>query len=261
MSIVAGITDGDGDRLSVGRNGVFYDRKGDDWDATIIKIIEHPVGLRQAVWAPYKRIARILGEQIEKIAAAKDKAASDLAVSGAQTPIAQAESGKPAAAPAPFDIAKFAGIFAAIGLAVGAIGTALAAMVAGFFALVWWQMPLAVLGIFVLISGPSVVHASLKLRRRNLGPILDANGWAINSRVKINIPFGRSLTKLGQLPPGAQRSLADPYADVGQGKWLWVLALLIALVAGGYYLVMLKWQDHETATTLPHSPTEETAAP
>ena len=41
-----------------------------------------------------------------------------------------AEAGKapePAkAAPTPFDVAKFAGIFAAIGLAVGALGTALA---------------------------------------------------------------------------------------------------------------------------------------
>ena len=55
--------------------------------------------------------------------------------------------------------------------------------------------------------------AYLKLRKRNLGPILDANGWAINNVAKMNIPFGRSLTDLPQLPPGSQRSLEDPFAD------------------------------------------------
>ena len=33
------ITNGDSDNLMVGRNGLFYDRKGRDWDATIAKIV------------------------------------------------------------------------------------------------------------------------------------------------------------------------------------------------------------------------------
>ena len=36
-SIVAAFTAGDIDNLMVGRNGVFYDRKGDDWDASITR--------------------------------------------------------------------------------------------------------------------------------------------------------------------------------------------------------------------------------
>ena len=122
----------------------------------------------------------------------------------------------PAAQPAPpaaFDVAKFAGIFAAIGLALGAIGTALAALLGGLFSLSWWQIPLVLLGVMLLISGPAVIVAWFKLRSRTLGPILDANGWAINARARINIPFGTSLTQLAQLPANAQRSMVDPYAD------------------------------------------------
>ena len=37
LQIVAAFTAGDSDNLMVGRNGVFYDRKGQDWDATITK--------------------------------------------------------------------------------------------------------------------------------------------------------------------------------------------------------------------------------
>lgn len=46
-----------------------------------------------------------------------------------------------------------------------------------------------------------MVLAWLKLRQRNLGPLLDASGWAINGCARINVPFG------------AARSLHDPYAE------------------------------------------------
>ena len=140
----------------------------------------------------------------------------------------------PAAKPAPaqqaFDVGKFAGIFAAIGLAVGAIGTAIASMLTGLLGLKGWQMPLALIGLMLLISGPAVILAWFKLRSRNLGPILDANGWAVNARARINIPFGTSLTQLAQLPEGAQRALTDPYAEK-ERPWKTYAVLAIVLFA------------------------------
>jgi hypothetical protein len=99
---------------------------------------------------------------------------------------ADAATAKPPAQQA-FDVGKFAGIFAAIGLAVGAIGTA-TAVVTGLLGLKWWQMPLVILGLMLLISGPAVIVAWFKLRSRNLGPILDANGWAVNARAASTSP-------------------------------------------------------------------------
>lgn len=240
MAIAAAFTGGDSDNLMAGRNGVFYDRKGQDWDATITKIVENPISVRQAILAPYKRIGRMIGEQIEKFAVSRDKAVTTQAAAGIGGVAKTAEAGKPAAAPA-FDIAKFAGVFAAIGLAIGAIGTALAAIVAGFLRLTPWQMPLVILGVFILISGPSVIIAWLKLRQRNLGPILDACGWAVNARVKINIPFGRALTGVATLPPGARRSLTDPYARKSRVRWQLVLLLLaVAVGAVAYWWFVLR---------------------
>jgi hypothetical protein len=115
---------------------------------------------------------------------------------------ATAEAGKPPAE-APFDVGKFA----AIGLAIGAIGTALGAVLTGFLSLSWWQMPLAVDGLVPFLSGSSMIIAYFKLRKRNLAPILDANGWAVNTRAIVNIPFGKTLTALARLPEGAQSSL------------------------------------------------------
>lgn len=239
MTVVAAVTAGDAGNLAAGRNGIFYDRNGVDWDAHVVKLIEHPISVREAFWTPYRRVGKMISDQMQKMAASRDKAMEEKAAAGvgdAATKVetaAPAPAGAPTPPPAPFDIAKFAGIFAAIGLAIGAIGTALTAIAAGFLALKWWQMPLAVVGAMLLVSGPSMVLAWFKLRKRNLGPLLDANGWAVNTAANINIAFGTALTQLAELPEGAERSLTDPYA-AKKHRWVWWL-LLLSVVAGAVW--------------------------
>lgn len=234
-TIAAAVTAGDADQLIVGRNGVFYDRQGLDWDASITRIVEHPISLRQAFWSPYKKVAKLVAEQVQKFTAAKAKGADELLASkaaAAATPGTTATAAE-AAKPAPFDAGKFAGIFAAIGLALGALGTALAAVVTGFLGLKAWQIPLALIGIMLLISGPAMAMAWFKLRNRSLAALLDANGWAVNARARINIPFGTALTQLASLPAGANRSRQDPYAEkkspIGFYFFIGILITLLAL--------------------------------
>ncbi len=226
MHIAAAFTGGDADNLMIGRNGIFYDRLGQDWDATIVKIVEHPISVRQAFMSPYKRIGRMIGDQIAKFAAAKDSAVD--ASAGSKLAGVGTDPAKP---PTPFDVGKFAGIFAAIGLALGAIGTALATVMSGFLNLALWQMPLVIGGVVLMISGPSMLIAYLKLRQRNLAPILDAGGWAVNTKARINIPFGTTLTRLAELPQGSKRSMIDPFAEkkTPWKRWAVLLALFMAL--------------------------------
>ena len=221
MQIVAAFTNGDSDNLMVGRNGIFYDRQGRDWDATITKLIDNPISIRQAFWSPYKRFVRMIEEQVAKRAAAAD-AASNQKLSTTATTVANADSAK--AEPKKMDV----GVVAALGVAVGAIGTAVSAMITGVLKLPGWQLPLVFAGLVLVISGPSMVIAWLKLRKRNLGPILDANGWAVNARAKINLPFGASLTRVAALPPGSVRSYSDPFAESHKGRTFVVTLLIIA---------------------------------
>lgn len=234
--IAAAVTAGDADQLLVGRNGVFYDRQGLDWDATVTRIVEHPISLRQAFWSPYKKVARLIAEQVQKFAATKAKQA-DAALAAKTAAVA---SDPPAAAkPAPFDAARFAGIFAAIGLALGALGTAIASVVTGFLGLKAWQIPLALAGLLFLISGPAMLMAWFKLRNRSLAALLDANGWAVNARARINIPFGTALTQLASLPEGAARRYQDPYAEpqspIGLFFFIGILIALLALYLSGLF--------------------------
>ena len=222
MTVAAAMTAGDSDNLFVGRNGLFYDRRGRDWDATVMRIVDQPISVGQAFWAPYKKLIRWVEDHVAKRAAAADEASNaQLQTSaGAAVP-----AGAPPAPPAPakkIDI----GVVAAIGVAVGGITAAMGALLNAFFGLKVY-MPLGVLGLLLLISGPSMLIAYLKLRRRNLGPLLDANGWAVNTLTRVNIPLGRALTESAKLPHGSERSLRDPYAQKAPLWWRIVRVLLL----------------------------------
>ena len=235
-NIVAAVTAGDIGDLFVGKNAIYFDNDGLMWDAVITKIIDNPISIGQAFWSPYRRMATTIENLINKSAAEKDAAM----MKNANDKINAAPTVKPAEgddkAPAqPFDIAKFAGIFAAIGMAVGMIGTALASIFKGFIDLSPWQMVAVFVGILLLISGPAMVMAWMKLRRRNVAPLLNANGWAVNAASKISIPFGETLTDIAKYP---KLKLKDPYAKKGLPKWLsWLLSLAtVAVVVAGLWL-------------------------
>ena len=231
MTIAAAFTDGDSDNLMVGRNGIFFDRQGHDWDATITKIIENPISIRQAFFAPYKRLIRFVSEQVAKRAADADAAASARAqaVTG-QAIEASIGTAPPPPPPPPVKPKLDVGVVAALGVALGALSTAFGVFLSWLSGVHLVFLPIYFVVILLLISGPSMLIAFFKLRQRNLGPILDANGWAVNAKAKVNIPFGRSLTGTPKLPPGSHRDLVDPFEEKHTGR-IWTISVLILLVA------------------------------
>ena len=246
LNIVAAVTVGDIGDLVVGKNAVYYDNAGVEWDAVITKVVDNPISVGQAFWSPYRRMAKTVENLINKNAADKDAkmiadANAKINAAPAALPAAPADGSKPAAAAPPFDIAKFAGIFAAIGMAVGMIGTALVSLAKGLIALKWWQLIIVFVGIMLLISGPAMVMAWMKLRRRNIAPLLNANGWAVNAASKISIPFGETLTDVAKFP---KMKLKDPYAKKGMSPLARTLVgiLLLALGVGALWLFnLLSW--------------------
>jgi hypothetical protein len=254
LSIVAAFTDGDSDNLMPGRNGIFYDRKGRDYDATITKIIDNPISIRQAFWSPYKKLVRLIEENVAKRAAAAD-AEANTKLAETATQVAQADRLAKPAPPAKVEPKKVdVGMVAAMGVAFGSISTFLATVFTKFVDLSLVEILLVFAGIVLLISGPAMLIAYLKLRKRNLGPILDANGWAVNAKARVNVPFGASLTSVAALPAGSERDLTDPFAEK-KSPWpsLIVLALILFLtykVLDGMGYVS-EWTDGRLGTPRP----------
>ena len=221
FNIAAVLTDGDVDGLREGKNAVFYDRDGNDYTAKVVAIVDNPISIRQAFWTPYRKLARMINDRIDKKAAEKN----EKSMSGLTTAADTATEGK---APAvPFDIGKFAGIFAAIGMAVGLVGAALAGVVSALKGITFWQILLILGVLMLLISGPSMFIAWRKIRRRDLGPVLNANGWAINAAALVRAKFGKTLTSLAQFP---KLTAVDPEARKKANVrkfWGWFCGLVV----------------------------------
>lgn len=234
LDIVAVLTAGDTGDLRPGKNGIFYDLQGRDWDATITKVVDNPISIANAFWAPYRKFWDFCVGLISKSAEEKDskvmkemqeKASRTLASPPDTSAAAKEQTGGRQA----FDIAKFAGIFAAIGMAIGYIGSFLTKLAAGIAATPWWQLLVAIAAIMLVISGPSCFLAWTRLRQRNLGPVLNANGWAMNTKVLVNIVFGNILTSVAKYP---KLKFADPYRPK-KSAWKWIVPLLVFLLLVG----------------------------
>lgn len=233
-SILAGLTGGDADNIYVGRNGIFYDNDGESWDAVITKVVVQPISIREAFFSPYKWLVKTLEDMAMKRAASaeaanmnKMKAAGEGAAQAGKADVKPEQT-----LPKKMDV----GTVAAIGVALGSIGVMVTGILSLFVGMGVW-VPVGIIGILLLISGPSMILAYMKLRRRNIGPLLNAEGWAVNSRLKVNVPFGGSLSHLAVLPAGANRQLADPFAEKKKpwGLYIAILVLVGALIAA-YFL-------------------------
>lgn len=237
-SVVAALTAGDADRIYVGRNGIYFDNDGLDWNATITKVVIQPISIREAFLSPYKWLARTIEEFTAKRAGTAEAGRQNQLKEFAQKAVEQPTKAPQAAeqiAPKKIDV----GTVAAIGVALGSIGVMITSILSLFIGMGVW-MPIGILVVFLLISGPSMILAAIKLRKRDLSPILNAEGWAINGRLKLNLIFGAALSHLGNLPPNSIRMLNDPYAPK---KKPWALYIVILIIVVAVVAWLSGWLD------------------
>ena len=246
MNIAAVMTAGSIRNLRPGVNGVFYDRDGQDWDAVITKVVDNPISVRQAFWSPYRKFGKFISDKINKSAADKDaKGMSTLSNISDSATNKPTEGVNAAAKAALFDVAKFAGIAAMVTMAVAAVAGVLTMILKALKGLVWWKWLILIAVLMLIISGPACFIAWRKLRKRNLGPVLNANGWAINSAVLVNILFGKTLTSVAKYP---KVHVADPYSmrpPLWKRLLRWLIFLLVVAFAVGYFTNNLKFMGIE----------------
>ena len=185
--ICAVVTAGRVGTLYVGRNGVFYDRDGKDWEAVVTKVVENQVSLMEAFWAPWKKIGDSVAEMVKKFIGDKQAKATESVQKGTESTQAGG--------------AAMASSVAAIGIGIGMVGTAAAALISAIKGLhPWWMFFVALAAVVLVVSVPSMILAYFKLRRRDLGAILNASGWAINREMRFSMKRARGFTKCVRKP-------------------------------------------------------------
>ncbi len=178
--ICAVVTAGTVAQLYVGRNGVFYDRDGKDWDAVITKVVEAQVSLKEAFWAPWRKLGEGVAAAVKKFLGDKQASAQKSVEAGTQS----AQAGG----------AAMASSVAAIGIGVGMVGAAAASLMAAISGMSAMQIALSVVALILVVSLPSVILTWFKLRRRDLGAILNACGWAVNRPMRFSMKRARAFT-------------------------------------------------------------------
>ena len=229
--VCAVITAGRTAPLYAGRNGIFYDCEGNDWDAVITKVVESQVSLKEAFWAPWAKIGNTIAEQCKKFLSSKQDAAVAKVGTHVDATAAAAATPPPAQpAPAP-NGAAIASSVAALGVGVGMAGAACAALVGLIAGLPPWKIAAGIVAIILLVSLPSVILAWFKLRARDLGAILNACGWAVNRPLYFSMGLARTFTRPAKLPMGAAVA-RDPYAKGGWWKLLLTLVFVVGIALG-----------------------------
>ena len=67
----------------------------------------------------------------------------------------------------------------------------------------WWMFFVALAAVVLVVSLPSMILAYFKLRRRDLGAILNASGWAVNREMRFSMKRALGFTKCPPCPCGA----------------------------------------------------------
>lgn len=195
-TVCAVVTAGAVAGLYAGRNGVFYDRDGRDWDAVVTKVVESQVSLAEAFWAPWKKVGEAVGGMVKKFLGDRQTAAQANLEKGVQSaPAAAAAPAAPAGQDSQAGGAAMASSVAAIGIGIGMVGAAAASIMAAVSRMGALQIAIAIVVLILAVSLPNVVLTWFKLRRRDIGAILNACGWAVNRPMYFSMKRARAFTR------------------------------------------------------------------
>lgn len=239
FEIAVPVTRGSGDHFYVGRRGVFFTVTGRELDAQIIQMVENSTSLWEAVKAPFRRIFTMIGGRFSQISGAiqKETETSITTTTSVQQSI-QAElrqtqkvpeqpaastaaplPSTPVVAPGPTESAasrtsgSVRDFMIGTGFLVAGLGTALKFLADAARQLTQprtLHILLIMMGVFLGVTIlATVTSAWAKMRKRDLGVLLQASGWAINGRMRLTRPLARFFTRKTRLPEKARKHRKD----------------------------------------------------
>jgi hypothetical protein len=204
--------------LAVGKQGVFFDIDGKEYDAKVVQMIENPICLDEALVAPFVRLWGFVTSKVEglyttaekKLQARLEKAGTALSTQQAPAP--------PVAGSSP------ANLVVGVSLAVAALGSAFAFITKQLEDVDTQKVLIGLLCAVLVVLIPLTIIALLKLRSQDLSALLEGCGWAINARMRLKRAQRKMFTVYGAYPEGARGTPMRPWVRL-------VLGLVIAAAA------------------------------
>jgi len=215
-------TSGTRGNLTVGKRGVFFDRDGNEYDAAVVKVVESPISMGEALVVPFRRIGQFFAGKIQSLASSAEKGFDkklDKALVASRQGGPQLQPAQPAGSPA--------GMFIGVGVAVAALGSAFAYIMKILSGLEAFQILIGIAGAVLVVMLPVAIIAWLRLRKQDLSAILEGCGWAVNAHMRLTRAQRRQFSAERPYPKGAQ---GTPWP-----RWARLLAriVMIGVLAGG----------------------------
>ena len=241
MKIAVAVTSGHVRNIFIGKCGVFYTEDGAVWDAKIFDFVRQPVSVSEAIKEPFYKFAEFIQRQADKLFATRSKQYESNVSNSIQAHAQPA--GKPAPPPAAVPGAPGAGgpmMLLSGGLGIAALGSAFAFIASSLQGISFSTVMAVLLGIMLIFGGPIILISLIKLFNRNLSRFFEANGNAINMKMRLSLKMGRFFTFVPKVPFSMlvmpeffYNSMAEKQR--GMNIWLkltiWLLVLL--LLTGG----------------------------
>ncbi|MBO5958744.1 MAG: hypothetical protein J6Q65_01345, partial [Lentisphaeria bacterium] len=236
MKLAVAVTSGHVRNIFVGKSGIFYTEDGAVWDAKVFDFVKQPVSVSEAIREPFYKFADFLQKQAEKYIATKSKTYETNVANNIQ---AQAKPAPAPAAPVTGPMMLMGG-----GIGIAAIGSAFAFMAKSLQGISFSTVLAVLLGIMLIFGGPIILVSLVKLFNRNLSRFFEANGYAINMKMRLSLKMGRFFT----YEPGVPFSMLvmpEKFSKIftaprkGMPGWvkviLWILVLLVLAVGFIYW--------------------------
>ena len=244
MKLAVAVTSGHVRNIFIGKSGVFFSEDGAVWDAKIFDFVKQPVSIAEAIKEPFYKFSEFLQRQADKLFATRSKAYETNVANSIQ---ATATPGKPAPAPVPIvpgapGAPGMSGpmMLMSGGIGIAAIGSAFAFMAKSLQGISFTTVLSVLLGIMLIFGGPIILISLIKLFNRNLSRFFEANGNAINMKMRLSLKMGRFFTFVPKVPFSMMvmpEYFCNTFAEKQRGMnfWLkltiWLLVLL--LLTGG----------------------------
>ena len=194
-TILAVFTAGTVGALTVGKRGLFVDLNGQDWEATVSHVAITTISLWEAFFAPWRKIGEVCSETFQKLIGGRGDNAVTQVATAATKAQASAVGTTPAKPAVPASNASQMASVATLGISLSFLASAAAAIASAVTHAPLWKTGAVALGVILAVSLPSVILAWFRLRNRDLAPILNASGWAVNRPIGLTARLGRFFTQ------------------------------------------------------------------
>ena len=242
--VAVAVTGGVLQRIYKGKPAYFISNDNKHYCGNVIDMVDGPISFWQTVFAPFRRLANLIGGRIQKLTdfSAVEKQLENTVNTG-KLPVVPAVPAKGGLLGSNGSIFLLAGglSVAAIGAAFSFLAKSVVGIVESISKMSFWTLIGGTLAIALFVFLPISINAILKMRKRNLTIFLEAAGWAVNLPMRLNASVSGLFTRCGIYPEGTKFNRTEWVPKVSSFCWKtflgWlVTGLILTGLAAAYYL-------------------------